>query len=222
LVFSLTAFGAGADSAKTRPQFPGKYILASLALPGAGEMLKGHQAKGEAFLWTDATVWLSYGGLTAVGAARNQSARLFARRYSGASVNVRKDEYYVALERYDNSDLYNEDIRREARELYPDDPDRQKAYAQTHGYYGDEAWDWGSDSLRVNYWEQRKGARGLLHTAAFFVGAALLDRLASALDVAFFTPDRHAPHATRHSTIRDHLGAVPTYDRPGLELVYRF
>jgi hypothetical protein len=189
-------------------EYPGKYIIASLALPGAGEMWMGSKVKGEIFLWTDAAIWLTYGGLTAVGNSRNQTAKLFARQYSGASAAERADDYYVALERYDNSEQYNEDIRREARELYPDDPNRQKTYAQMHGFYGDRAWDWGSDSLRFAYWDQRKGSRSLLHTAGFFIGAALLDRLASAVDVAFFTEKR--------------LGALPAFDRPGLALVYRF
>jgi hypothetical protein len=200
-------------------QYNGKYILASLALPGTGEMWLNSRLKGELFLWSDAAVWLTYGTMTAVGSSRNQTARLFARQYSGSSLVPRTDEYYVALERYPNSEMYNEDVRREAREMYPDNPDRQRAYVESHSYSGDKAWNWGSDSLRYNYWRQRKGARSVLHAAGFVLGAALVDRLASAIDVAFFTPNPSSGAARPRNS---RLAAVPTLDRPGMTVFYRF
>jgi hypothetical protein len=235
LVFS-SGFAADTTAAPVR-SYPGKYVLASLALPGAGEMLRNSRTKGEVFLWTDAAIWVTYGGLEIVGGARNQGARLFARRYSGASATVGNDDYYVNLERYPNSDQYNEDVRRDARELYPDDPEKQKAYAATHYYTGNQAWNWGSDSLRYTYWYQRRGARSALHTAAFLLGAALLNRLVSGVDVAFFTPEREPdqsnsglrsvqdPRSKIQNPVFGRLGVAPTLDqpdRPGLALFYRF
>lgn len=217
---------AGGDLRAVLPpapqDFPGKYILASVALPGAGEMWKGSRAKGEVFLWSDAAIWLTYGGLNVIGNSRNQDARLFARRFSGASATQTSDEYYVALERYPDSELYNEDVRRVARELYPLDPDKQRAYLENHGYFGDEAWSWGSDSLRLTYWGQRRDARSLLHTAGFFLGAAVVNRLVSAVDVAFFTPSRpQALTGSRLSLLR-RVAAIPVANRPGLTLAIRF
>jgi hypothetical protein len=203
-------------------QYNGKYILASLALPGAGEMWMKNRLKGEIFLWTDAAVWLTWGTMTTLGNSRDHVARLFARRYSGSSVAQRTDDYYVALERYPTSDMYNEDIRREARELYPDNPERQRAYAESRSYSGDLAWSWGSDSLRFNYWRQRKGARGVLHAAGFVLGAALVDRLVSAIDVAFFTPTPDLQSLTPRVSGASRLAAAPTIDQPGLTVFYRF
>jgi hypothetical protein len=200
-------------------QYSGKYIVASLVVPGAGEMWMKSHLKGEIFLWTDAAVWVSYGTMMTIGNSRGQSAKLFAREFSGSSMNQRTDDYYTALERYPNSDMYNEDVRRDARELYPDDPDQQRVYAESRSYSGDDAWAWGSDSLRYNYWRQRMGARNVLHTAGFVLGAALVDRLASAIDAAFFT---RAPthYAALGREVR--LGAAPTLDQPGLTVFYRF
>ena len=101
----------------------------------------------------------------------------------------------------------------------PDNPERQRAYAESRSFTGDKAWSWGSDSLRFNYWRQRKGARSVLHTAGFVLGAALVDRLVSAIDVAFFTPMPDAGAALRHDA---RLPAAPTIDRPGLTVFYRF
>jgi len=232
LLCAVPSLARGDTATATPKTYPGKYVLASLALPGAGEMLKGSRGKGEVFLWTDAAIWLTYGGLTIVGNAGNTSAKLFARRFSGASATAGSDEYYVNLERYDNSEQYNEDVRRDAREIYHDSaPDKQKQYAESHSYTGALAWDWGSDSLRYTYWYQRRNARSVLHAAGFFVGAALLNRIVSAVDVAFFTADkdeavrRHSGNsqlAARHSSLVTRLGAAPLLDRPGLALIYRF
>jgi hypothetical protein len=180
--------------------------------------MKSH-LKGEIFMWTDAAVWLTYGTMTTIGNSRNQVAKLFARQYSGSSLAQRADAYYVALERYPNSDMYNEDVRRDAREMYPDNPDRQHAYVTSNSYSGENAWSWGSDSLRYNYWRQRKGSRSVIHTAGFVLGAALVDRLASAIDVAFFTPASNAGAARERE---NRFGASPTPDQPGLAVFYRF
>jgi hypothetical protein len=215
----------GPDYVKAYPKpqdYSGKYILASVALPGAGEMWKGSRAKGEAFLWTDAAIWVAYGGLNVVGNSRNQAARLYARQFSGASATQSSDDYYVALERYPNSDLYNEDIRRTARDLYPLEPDKQKTYYESHGYFGDKTWNWGSDSLRLTYWDQRRGARDLLHTAGFFLGAAVINRLVSAVDVAFFTPDKPRASGSKAQALLNRFAAVPATDRPGLAVGFRF
>lgn len=211
LLATCAICGFSRAGAQVQP-YAGKYIIASIALPGAGEMWQGQKTKGEIFLWVDGVIWLTYGGMTAIGGSRNQSAKLFAGRNSGSSMAQRSDDYYVALERYANSDLYNEDIRREARELYPNDPDRQKTYSTSHGYFGDATWNWGSDSLRFDYWRQRKSARSVLHTAGFILGAALVNRLASAIDVAFFSP----------VTGEKRVGVVPGIDQPGLAVVWRF
>jgi hypothetical protein len=198
-------------------QYPGKYIVASLVIPGVGEMWMKSHLKGEIFLWTDAAVWVTYGTMLTVGNSRNQAAKLFARQYSGSTMNQRTDDYYTALERYPNSDMYNEDVRRDARELYPYDPDQQYAYIASHSYT--DTWAWGSDSLRYNYWRQRMGARNVLHTAGFVVGAALVDRLVSAIDVAFFTRTPKAGASLGRDT---RLGAAPTLNQPGLTVFYRF
>ena len=227
LFFVLTPCRAQTVVPSSPPVYTGRYILASLVLPGSGQYLMGSKARGEAYLWTDAAIWLTYGGMTAVGNLRNQSAKLYARQYSGASLTQPTDDYYVALERYATSDDYNTDIRRDARELYPDDPQAQKAYLQSHGYFGDQTWAWDSDSSRYAYWHMRMGERSVLHTAGFVLGAALLNRVVSAVDAAFFTKsDGHAAiggaQPSDHFSLADRLGAEPTLDRPGLTLQYRF
>jgi hypothetical protein len=113
------------------------------------------------------------------------------------------------LERYDNTEMYNEDIRREAREKFPDNPQEQINYLNQYGYYGNSVWDWKSDSLRYAYWEKRKTARTAFTRAGFVLGSALLNRLVSAIDCAFFTPDK-----------RNKISIAPNSDGNGIGLIY--
>lgn len=162
--------------------------LASAAVPGVGQLLMQQPVKGEVMLWTDAACWAAWFGMSWLSAMREKDARLAAAVHAGADLSVSDVGYYKALERYDNSEEYNEDIRREARERYPGDVDAQRRYFVANGRFGVEAWDWDSDSSRVNlYWKTRKSARAAGLGAQFVVGALLLNRLISAVDCAFFS-----------------------------------
>lgn len=187
----------------------GKTIMASLLVPGWGQHILRNNLKSEIMLWTDGAIWLLYGGFNWYGSSRNHDAKLFSGINAFANTKIKSDKYYRALEQYDNSDTYNEDIRREAREQFPDDPDAQNNYIAQYGYFGDSTWNWKSDSLRFVYWEKRKSARAAFTRAGFVLGGALLNRLVSTIDCAFFTPDKR-------------IGFVPNLDPPGVGLVYRF
>lgn len=188
-------------------------ILASAILPGTGEFILGDKIKGEVFLWLDGAIWLTYAGLSWYGNSKERDARLYAVKWSGADLNQKNAEYYHALERYDNSFEYNIDVMRDARYLYPDSIEAQKRYLAENGYFGDEVWDWASDSIRFQYWEQRKSARTTLHQAGLILGATLINRLISCLDCALFTPDR---------SLSKKMGIVPNLEKPGLAIVYKF
>lgn len=156
-------------------------------------MLLGARARGEALMWTDAALWVVWLGSNWLSGSRDRDARLVASALAGADLSVTDPDYYKALERYDNSDLYNEDVRRLARERYPDDPDAQRRFFEANRYSGSAEWDWVSDSVRVyRYWETRKSARAASVTAGFTLGALLLNRLASIVDCSFFAADHGA------------------------------
>ncbi len=193
----------------SQPNIRGKAIMASVAVPGLGQHMLKNNLKSEIMLWTDATIWILYGGLNWYGTSRNHDAKLFSGVNAFANTKIKSDNYFRALERYDNSDAYNEDIRREARERFPDDPEAQINYFSQNGYFGDSTWNWKSDSLRFTYWEKRKTARAAFTRAGFVLGSAILNRLVSAIDCAFFTRDKR-------------IGFVPNFDPPGIGLIYRF
>jgi hypothetical protein len=199
------------SSALKSENFGGKAIMASLLVPGWGQHMLNNNLKSEIMLWTDGAIWLLYGGFNWYGNSRNYDAKLYAGINASANTKIKSDKYFRALERYDNSDAYNEDIRREARERFPDDPNAQNNYISQYGYFGDSTWNWKSDSLRFSYWEKRKTARTAFTRAGFVIGGALLNRLVSAIDCTFFTPGK-----------RKKIGFVPSLDPAGIGLIYHF
>ena len=185
--FTLTAVLTLATSAAGAPTSNrGLATLASAALPGTGQLMLGSRARGEAQLWLDGACWALWAGFSWYGSAHEQDARLFAAHEAGANTAAGDKSYFRALERYDNADEHNEDIRREARDRYPDDPDAQRRYYETRGYFGEMKWQWSSDSARFDYWETRKSARAATLNAGFALGALLLNRLVGIVDCAFF------------------------------------
>jgi len=191
----------------------GTAILASWALPGTGQMMLGNAKRGEALLWLDGALWAVWSGFSWASSAREHDARLFAANEAGADLAVKESRYYKALEQYDNADLYNEQVRADARDAYPDDPALQHAYYESHGYFGSQAWTWSSDSARFRYYRTRRSGRTAALDAQFAVGALVLNRLVSFVDCAFFA-------GRDGSTSRVELR--PGDVEPGVKVCYRF
>jgi hypothetical protein len=209
IVAAQPAVGSPAPEQSQR----GRAIFASMALPGTGQMMLGSAKRGEALLWLDGALWALWSGFSWYGSAREHDARLFAGREAGADVAAKESRYFRALEQYDNSDQYNEGVRSDARDYYPDDPERQHAYYEANGYFGSETWNWSSDSARFRYWRVRRAGRDAALNAQFVVGALLLNRLVSAVDCALFAG---RAGATRRVEFR------PVDAEPGIKVCYRF
>ncbi|MEO0019572.1 MAG: hypothetical protein ABIK47_02900 [candidate division WOR-3 bacterium] len=189
-------------------------MLASMVLPGTGQLLTNAKNRGEVMLWLDGIFWAGWAGFSWYRSSRNQDAQLIAAKYARADITIKDPQYYRALERYDNAQEYNEDIRREARDLYPDDPDAQRRYYESHGYFGRSQWDWEADSIRIySYWRTRRSARDAGMTVSFITAALLLNRFVSLLDCIFFTPGADIKHRVEIN---------PSQNQPGVELRYRF
>jgi hypothetical protein len=196
-----------------KPSPRGRAILASFALPGTGQMMLGSAKRGEALLWLDGTLWALWSGFSWYSSAREHDARIFAGREAGADLTAKETRYYRALEQYDNADQYNEGVRSDARDIYPDDPQKQQAYYESQHYSGSKAWNWSSDSARYRYWGTRRSGRDAALNAQFAVGALVLNRLASLVDCAFF--------AGRDGS-KPRVEFRPGDVEPGMKVCYRF
>jgi hypothetical protein len=164
-------------------------------------------------LWLDGILWTGWAGFSWYRSSQEQDARLIARQYAGADITIKDPKYYRALERYLNADEYNEDVRREARELYPDDPDAQRRYFESHGYFNERQWQWQSDSIRIfSYWQTRKSARTAGMAVSFVSAALVLNRLVSLIDCIFFLPEQR---------LGNKIEFAPTINQPGIQFRYR-
>ena len=212
LLLTLAILAANAGDSTIKPSF-GQRIApwASLLLPGTGELLRGYPVKGEIFLWADGAAVTGAIGFGWDAASKADAARTMAVMYAGANPLNSSRTYLSAIESYRSSDDYNLDVAIEARRLYPDDLEAQQRYIETNSFTGDDAWVWPSDSLLLEYFNERTGMRRAQAASQAFLGLMLLARLASAFDVAFFSP----PQGGR-------VGLAPMPDRLGLQITYRF
>ena len=212
LFFIVISIAFAVDENKTEPvNIKGKAIASSLLIPGWGQHMLNNNLKSDIMIWADGIIWTLYAGFNWYGNSKNNDAILYAGEHANANASAKSDKYFRALERYSNSTIYNEDIRREAREQFPNDPAAQNNYLTENGYFGNMSWNWNSDSTRIVYWHNRKAARQALTRASFVLGSALLNRLVSAIDCAFFTSDK-----------RIKIGFAPNADQNGIGLIYRF
>lgn len=162
-------------------------ILRSAVLPGWGEATLGYKGKAESFFLVEGGLWLFYGGLTYFGNRGLDNATAYAVQNASANPYLKDEKYLKNVEKYLNSDLYNEGIEREASQLYPDDLARQQEFIKSNGYFGEDAWAWSSEDDFLIFWEKRKSGRESLRSASFCLGLVLLNRICSVIDVAFFS-----------------------------------
>ncbi|MEO0070405.1 MAG: hypothetical protein ABIK18_06405 [candidate division WOR-3 bacterium] len=163
-------------------------ILRSALVPGWGEWTLQKKSKGEIFFVIEGGLWLLYGGLNYYSGEMNDNAHTYAVEMAGANAANKDERYLKALEKYMTSEAYNEAVERDASYYYPDDLRKQQEYIQSNGYFGEDTWEWPSENEFILYWEKRKAGREALRMASFCIGLTLFNRVASIIDVAFFTP----------------------------------
>lgn len=159
-----------------------KAVLLSGLIPGAGEYYANRPSRAKYFLATESIVWGAYLGFTYYGRRVRDDYRLFAASKAGADLNLRSEDYYSAMEQYFSSEDYNADVLREARRLYPDDPESQLAYYRENGYFGEKQWNWKDESKWLRYRELRVKSRNAFQRAIYMTGLAVLNRGLSMID----------------------------------------
>ena len=187
-----TAPGAPAASTPATPsakQLPGKrtVLLYSLLLPGTGELALGAGGRGAAFLVAEGLIWAHYVYYEVAGGMRRDDYIEQAQLNAGVGVSSADDSYWKLVGQYERSSgpgpgSYEEDVRRDARDLYPDDPAAQDAYVVEHLPSGDQAWSWSSPELQGTYKDTRASSNQAYDRAKYSFAAAILNRLVSAVD----------------------------------------
>ena len=175
------------------PMSPKLAMLYSLILPGLGEYALGHRQRAAVFFVAEGAIWTSFIVFQSQGSHRKDLYREFASVHAGAGSRD-DDDFYRTIGNYIASDgpfSANEQIRREARALFPDDPSLQDAYYAEHAYTGDDAWRWESEQILDRYQEMRDASISAYHKSEFSIGLLVANRLISVVDAGLLAARRN-------------------------------
>ncbi len=160
-------------------------IGASLLLPGLGQRATGHPHRARAFLAAEAAIVIAFAASEVQGYVGKQSYIEYAERFAGvADASGKPDWYYRNLARYATSDEYVDEIERTARGMFGDDLQAREAYVARNRPVPEDTWVWRSSADRGEYRDRREASRNAYRRASLCLGAAVLNRLVSAVDAA--------------------------------------
>ncbi len=164
-----------------------KALLYSLLLPGAGELSLGAKGRAAGFFAAEGLIWTHYVWYQVAGHLRRDDYIEQARLNAGVGVTSGSDEYWKIVGQYERSSgsgpgSYEEEVRREARDAYPDDPAAQDAYVAENLPTGNRAWSWSSADLQRAYRSTRANSNRAFDRANYSFAAAILNRIISAID----------------------------------------
>ena len=171
-------------------------LLYSLVLPGAGQLYLGNTTRAKVMLVAEVSVWTGFGFYRLQGKMREERYKQIARLFAGVEREM-DDEYYKILAYYPSSREYNIDVMREARNKYKDDRDKQMEYFHSHGYFGEDSWEWQDLSMQEEFRRTRILSRRSYRRSVLTTGFALLNRLVSVLDVYLYMKLNRRPEAPR-------------------------
>lgn len=165
----------------------GKALLLSLAIPGAGELKLGAKGRATAFFVTEGLIWTHFAWFTVAGNLRQDDYIEQAQLNAGVGIDSADDEYWRLVGAFETSsgsgpEAYEEELRREARDLYPTDPAAQDSWVAERLPSGERAWTWTDPTLRQSYRDTRERSRRAFDRAKYSFAAAILNRIVSVID----------------------------------------
>ena len=179
---STTSGSGGASSGGAKP------FLFSILVPGMGQLSMGEKGHAIPFFIAEGLIWTNYVYWKVAEGKRQDDYIEQAQRNAGVGVSEAEDDYWGNVGQYSRSsgegpNSYEEELRREARDLYPSSPAEQDAYVAENLPTGDQAWEWSTEELRGQYRDTRESANSADHKAKYSFAAALVNRVVSVIDV---------------------------------------
>jgi len=175
------------ESAPVKRPGKRKALLYSLLLPGAGELSLGARGRAAGFFAAEGLIWTHYVWFEVAGRLRRDDYIEQAHLNAGVGTDSEADSYWKLVGQYERSSgsgpgSYEETVRRDARDQFPDDPAAQDAYVAKNLPSGDRAWNWSSTELQKSYRTTRASSNRAFDRAKYSFAAAILNRLVSAID----------------------------------------
>jgi len=208
---------------------PRKALLMSLLLPGTGELYSGHRGRATGFFISEGAIWANFAAWEIAGHLRKDDYIEQAQINAGVGTSSGSDDYWRLVGSYLSSngsgaDSYEESLRRDARNEFPDDPAAQDAYVAARLPSGDQTWSWSSAAAQQSYIETRQNSTRAYNRAKFSIALGILNRLASAIDTQILhRKDSKAEGSSSLDESGIRLLATVTRDGGGMLLIrHRF
>ena len=161
-------------------------LLRSLTIPGWGQAtMGGHETSAKVFLLTEAGIWTSFAAFRVQEGMRQDTYLKTAQLFAGIDLDGKDEEFRRIVGVYPSSDDYNlYVVRRDAANLYYDNPALYDQYIAEHELKGGDTWKWSGQASFDQYIEERKATRKAALRANAMLGLAIANRLVSALFAA--------------------------------------
>ena len=169
-----------------------KRIGLSLLLPGAAQLRMGDGRRAAAFLVTEAATWTAWAVFRTQGSQRRHSYIEMAELQAGVPhAGGRDDAYYQRLGNWSSSDAYDQLVRREARDRYPNDLLGRAAYFEANRTPADRAWRWETQIEWDQYRAKRNDSRQAYRSARMMLGLAAANRVVAMVDASLLAGRHH-------------------------------
>ena len=146
-------------------------VLYSLILPGAGQWAMGYKTRAKFFMGTEFLLWAGFIGSHAYSNVVQDNYQSYATVHAGVNSHQKNEQFWIDIGSSDNIFSFNEQQLRE-RNL-------RGAYNETSQNY----WQWDSNDSRSYYNDLRVQEHNWEQRATFVVGAFILNRIVSTVDV---------------------------------------
>lgn len=143
----------------------------SALLPGAGQWYLGERSTARYFFAAEGGIWAGFAAFRIYGGWKEDDYVRLAEERAGAHVEGQSDEYIDFVSFYNSIDDYNGLGRalEPTRPYYsPDDPNLY--------------WRWESETYKDTFRSLKNRSREAYRRSNFMIGAAVLNRVASAID----------------------------------------
>jgi hypothetical protein len=148
-----------------------KYILYSLIIPGAGQWGMGERNRAKFFFGAEVLLWMGYFGTNAYADVIQKNYLSYAAVHANANHQDKSEQYWIDIGSADNLYAFNEQQLRN-RNL-------KAVYPESELYY----WQWDSRNNQGYYNNLRVQEHDWERRATFIVGALILNRIVSVIDV---------------------------------------
>ena len=159
-------------------------LFRSALLPGWGQMHLGHSTRGIIFMSLDALTWAGVGLSYLEGTFNRDDYTWLAVSEAGLSVSDRSGDFLDDMSDFNSSAEFNDYIHRLARYYYPDDPDAQRAYYDSHALSSEDSWNWSSDAARNQFADRLTDSRQWFRRSMYIAAFAVVNRVVSAIDAS--------------------------------------